>query len=152
VARTIALQRLTASARTRADLEQALARRNVPADAARRVLDRLERVGLVDDRAYAAAFVDSRRVRPGWSRSHISRWLADRGVDRDTVAEAVAALAAEDEHGSAVAFARSRWGRNRHLDPDVRTRRLLAALARRGYSAQTSRRAVAEVAAEEESQ
>ena len=62
VARTIALQQLGFGPRTRAQLEQVMARRNVPEEAARRVLERFSEVGLVDDAAYASAWVESRHT------------------------------------------------------------------------------------------
>ncbi len=150
MARTIVLQRLTASARTRAELEKALDRKNVPTDVAQRVLDRMEDVGLVDDAAYAAAFVESRSRRAGWSGRSMRKWLSDRGVDRETVAMAVAELQPDAELATAVAFVRKRWSRQRGLDEGVRRRRLLAALARRGYSADLAHRAMTIVAEEEE--
>jgi regulatory protein len=51
VARKILLDRLTGAPRSRAELEKALARKNVPDDIARRLLDRFTEVGLVDERA-----------------------------------------------------------------------------------------------------
>lgn len=148
MARAIVLRRLAASARTRHELEQALARKNVPVDSARRVLDRMAELGLVDDREYASAFVDSRRQRPGWSRRSLRQRLRDKGVDRDIIDSALAALPTEDELATAASLVRSRWGRGGGVPPDVRERRLLAMLARRGYSAATARAALDIVARE----
>ena len=53
VARTILLRRLAAAPRTRAQLAADLAARDVPGDAAERVLDRFTEVGLIDDAAFA---------------------------------------------------------------------------------------------------
>lgn len=58
VARTIALRKLTAQARTRHELDQALRKKNVPDEIATTVLDRLEQVGLVDDAAFAQDWVE----------------------------------------------------------------------------------------------
>src|SRR5215213_6281976 len=57
VARSIALDRIAARARTRHELAQALKSRNVPPQVAEQVLDRLQEVGLVDDAAFAEAWV-----------------------------------------------------------------------------------------------
>ena len=48
MARQIALRLLESQPRTRAELERAMSRRGVPADAATAVLDRFTEVGLID--------------------------------------------------------------------------------------------------------
>lgn len=149
VARAVVLRRLAVSARTRHELEQSLARKNVPPESIHRVLDRMEDLGLVDDREYAAAFVDSRRQRPGWSRRSLSQRLRDKGVDRDIIESAMAALPIEDELATAASLVRSRWHRGGRVAPQVRERRMLAMLARRGYSAETARTALDVVAREQ---
>ncbi|MDD9204853.1 regulatory protein RecX, partial [Georgenia sp. 10Sc9-8] len=53
VARTIALRQLSAAPRSRAQLADAMARKDVPEAVAEAVLDRFTEVGLVDDAAYA---------------------------------------------------------------------------------------------------
>ncbi|MFN8126139.1 MAG: regulatory protein RecX [Candidatus Nanopelagicales bacterium] len=132
LARTIVLRRLTGSARTRAELEKALAAKSVPAEVAEAVLDRFTELGLIDDAEYAAAFTESRRHRGGWSRRAMQAKLRERGVPRDLVTEAMATVDADDERASALALARRRW--NTSVPLEVRRRRLTAMLARRGYS------------------
>ena len=53
VARTILLDALTGQARSRQELRQKLAKKDVPDDLAERLLDRFTEVGLVDDEAFA---------------------------------------------------------------------------------------------------
>ena len=55
VARAIVLTKLTAQARSRHELTDALAAKAVPADVAKQVLDRFTEVGLVDDAASAGS-------------------------------------------------------------------------------------------------
>src|SRR6187397_2400619 len=86
VARSICLSQLTHGPRTRSQLAETLRKRLVPDEAAETVLDRLTAVGLVDDAAYAAGWVRSRRLHRGLSSSAIARELRHRGVDRDVVA------------------------------------------------------------------
>ena len=70
--------------RTRAQLAEALRKREVPEEAAEAVLERFSEVGLIDDEAFAAAWVSSRhagRVSPeGPSpRSSVTAgWTRDR--------------------------------------------------------------------------
>lgn len=134
VARAIVLRRLTAAPRTRSELQRSLRERNVPDEVGQRVLDRFTEVGLIDDAQYAAAFTESRRQRSGWSRRAIAAKLHDRGVPRDVIAEALAAVDGDDELQTARDLAARRWERTRTLAPEVRRRRIAAMLARRGYS------------------
>ena len=71
VARTILLDQLTGRARSRRELADKLAQNNVPEELATSLLDRFEEVGLVDDAAFARAWVEGR---------HASRGLATRAL------------------------------------------------------------------------
>lgn len=133
VARTIALRRLTAQARTRHELDQALRRKNVPDEVATSVLDRLEEVGLVDDEAFAQDWVESRHRRRHLSRSALRRELQAKGVDRDLVDAALTGVGTDDELVAARALVAKKAAATRGLDPLVRHRRLAGALARRGF-------------------
>ena len=61
VARGICLRALTGAPKTRQQLADLLAARGVPDDAAEAVLDRFTEVGLIDDAAFARAWVSSRQ-------------------------------------------------------------------------------------------
>ncbi len=60
VARTILLDQLTGRARSRKELSDKLKTKNVPPEVATRLLDRFEEVGLIDDEAFARAWIASR--------------------------------------------------------------------------------------------
>jgi regulatory protein len=136
------LRQLTAAPRTRAQLDQALARRGVPDDVTDDLLDRLEEVGLVDDQEYARMWVESRHAGRGLSRRALRYELAQRGVDPDLVRTAVEVVDDDAELAAATALARRRLSGMRDPDPQRRDRRLLAMLARRGYGAGTATRAL----------
>nr|BFE87853.1 hypothetical protein GCM10020093_104540 [Planobispora longispora] len=97
VARAICLRLLTMSPRTRAQLAEALRKREVPDDAAEAVLERFSEVGLIDDEAFAAAWVSSRHAGRGLARRALASELRQRGVEEDTVKEAVEQLDPEQE-------------------------------------------------------
>ena len=59
-ARAIVLRQLTASAKSRQQLEDKLADKDIPESVARAVLDRFEQVELVDDQAFAQSYVRQR--------------------------------------------------------------------------------------------
>lgn len=144
-ARRIALDALSRAARTRGQLEALLQRKEVAPEAAAAVLDRFEEVGLIDDRDYAEAFVESRhRVRGQGSRV-LSMELRRRGVADDVVADAVGGLDPDREFETACRIARSRYERMPAVAPEVKVRRLAGFLARKGYSGAVVARAVRQV-------
>ncbi|OMH31180.1 regulatory protein RecX [Tersicoccus sp. Bi-70] len=157
MARSIVLRQLTGSAKSRAQLEQKLADRNVPEDAATAVLDRYEDLGLVDDVEFARMWVSSRVEYRHLGRSALRRELTLKGVDRDTVADALANVSDEQEYEGALALVRRKVtaaDRRELASPDADrqrlVRRLVSMLARKGYPPGTAFRAVNEVLGEDE--
>ena len=134
MAHRIALRSLTAQARSRAELERTLRRRNVPEPAADRVLDRLTAVGLVDDAQLAREWVAVRQPRRQLSRDGLRRELQAKGVAREAIESALADLAPEAEREAAQTLARRRLRSMTGLAREVQYRRLAATLGRRGFS------------------
>jgi regulatory protein len=133
VARTVALRLLTGAPRSRAQLAEAMARRDVPDEIADRVLDRFTEVGLVDDAAYAEVLVRSRHAEKGLSRRALAMELRRRGVDPVTAAEALEQVEDSDEESAARVLVRRKLASTRGLDREVRVRRTSAMLGRKGY-------------------
>lgn len=144
VAHTICLRLLTAAPRTRAQLAAALERRNVPADAAEVVLGRLTEVGLVDDDAFAGAWVQSRHRGRGLSRRALAAELRQRGVQGATIERAVETLDDGAEAIAARGLVDRRLATMAGLPDEVRRRRVLGLLARKGYPAGLASRVVRE--------
>lgn len=144
VARSIALRQLTAAPRTRAQLAEAMARRDVPGDVAERVLDRFEEVRLVDDAEYARMWARSRHAERGLSRRAIAHELRQRGVAGDHVEQALEQVDDDAEAAAARALVERRLPATRRLDRDARVRRLVGMLARKGYPSGLAFRAVRE--------
>jgi regulatory protein len=138
VARRIALTALTTAPRTRSELAKLLAKREVSADVAEAVLDRFGEVGLVDDAAFANAWVDSRHVGRGLGRRALGDELRRKGVDNAVTALALEQVSDADELLAARGLVRRKLAGTRDLEPAKRDRRLLGMLARRGYPAGTS--------------
>ncbi|MGI5491675.1 recombination regulator RecX [Microtetraspora malaysiensis] len=132
-ARAICLRLLTMAPKTRAQLAEALRKREVPEEAAQAVLERFSEVGLIDDEAFAAAWVSSRHAGRGLARRALAQELRHRGVDEDTVNEAVDQLDPEQEVETARRLVARKLSGTRGLDPQTRTRRLVGMLARKGY-------------------
>ncbi|HEY5186115.1 MAG TPA: regulatory protein RecX [Actinomycetes bacterium] len=149
VARTIALQQLGFGPRTRAQLEQVMARRNVPEESVRRLLERFCEVGLVDDAAYASAWVESRHTGRGLARRALAHELRHRGVPDPLVDQALDELDSDRELATARALVARRLPATRSLEPAARVRRLTGLLARKGYPGGLSYRVVREALAGE---
>ena len=141
-ARLACLRLLAVAPRTSAQLREALTRRGLAEEEIEPVLGRLREVGLVDDRAFAEAWVSSRHVGRGLGRRALAAELRTRGVHRDTVEEAVAVIDSEAELVAARALVRRRLLATEGVPPEVRVRRLTAMLARKGYGAGLAYRAV----------
>ncbi|MFI1166349.1 recombination regulator RecX [Streptomyces sp. NPDC020801] len=133
-ARAICLRLLTGTPRTRKQLADALRKREIPDDAAQEVLSRFEEVGLIDDSAFADAWVESRHHGRGLARRALARELRTKGVDAALIDEAVGRLDADREEATARELVARKLRSTRGLDRDKRLRRLAGMLARKGYS------------------
>jgi regulatory protein len=142
MARSLCLRALTTRAQTRKELADLLRSKGIPADVAATVLDRFTAVGLVDDAALAAGYAESRHRTLGLSRSALRQKLRERGVAPETAEAAVSHIDLEAEESAALALARRKLAMMKHVDPPTRARRLLAMLARKGYSASISHQVV----------
>ncbi|MFF0943145.1 regulatory protein RecX [Kocuria sp. CPCC 205300] len=138
VARAIVLRQLTASAKSRKQLEDKLADRNVPEDVAREVLDRFEEVDLVDDAQYAELYVRSRAGSRKLARAAIRRELATRGISGELAESALEQRTDEDERADAADLVRRKLPAGLDLsdraERDRAVRRLVGMLGRKGYA------------------
>ena len=132
-ARQICLRLLTAAPRTRAQLATALRRRGIPAEAAEAVLGRFTDVGLIDDAAFARAWVESRHHSRGLSRRSLSAELRRQGVETEEIREAVDTLDPEQEVATARRLVEQKMATTRGQPPEARVRRAAGTLARKGY-------------------
>ncbi|WP_323185498.1 recombination regulator RecX [Kitasatospora sp. NBC_01287] len=144
-ARDICLRLLTGTPRTRKQLGDALRKREIPEEVADEVLSRFEEVGLIDDAAFAAAWVESRHAGRGLARRALAQELRTRGVAGALVEEAVAQLDPEEEAATARALVERKLRTTAGLERQARMRRLVGMLARRGYPEGLAFRVVREV-------
>lgn len=148
-ARAICLRLLTGTPRTRDQLAQALRQRDVPDEVAEEVLSRFEEVGLINDAAFAEAWVESRHHSRGLARRALARELRTKGVDSALIDEAVGQLDGEREERTARELVERKLRATRGLDRDKRIRRLAGMLARKGYSEGVALRVVRRALEEE---
>ncbi|MET7884534.1 recombination regulator RecX [Streptomyces avermitilis] len=148
-ARAICLRLLTGTPRTRKQLADALRKREIPDDVADEVLSRFEEVGLINDGAFADAWVESRHHGRGLARRALARELRTKGVDSTLIDEAVGQLDSEQEEATARELVARKLRSTRGLDRDKRLRRLAGMLARKGYSEGMALRVVRQALEEE---
>jgi regulatory protein len=135
-----ALGLLAVRPRSRRELERRLLAARFEHDEVQDVLTRLERVGLVDDEAFARQYAEHRFG----SRKEGSRGV-EQGLRAAGIAPALAASVAEgtpdDDEERAAELARSRASRLRGVAPPKAFARLSSLLMRRGYSPEIARSA-----------
>ena len=149
-ARAICLRLLTGAPRTRKQLADALRKKEIPESAAEKVLSRFEEVGLIDDAAFAGAWVESRHAGRGLARRALARELRTRGIPDEVVNDAVGRIDPAQEARMAREMVDRKLPSTRGLDRQVRVRRLAGMLARRGYSEGLALRVVREALTAEE--
>ncbi len=146
-ARNICLRLLADSARPRAGLAQKLTQRGISDPVIERVLDRFTEVGLIDDQAYAHAYVRSKHQERSLSRWALASELRRKGLDDDVVDRAADAVDPAAEEIAAIRLITKRAPAALAAGAEAGRRRLLALLDRRGYPAELSIRVVDSVLA-----
>ncbi|WP_422770725.1 regulatory protein RecX [Plantactinospora sp. WMMC1484] len=150
-AREICLRQLAVRPRTRAELATALARHGISPEVVEQVLDRYDEVGIVDDAAFARAWVSSRHQGRGLARRALANELRQRGVEAGIATEALGELDDTTEAETARLLV-DRKLRSATGSPEAVFRRLVAMLARKGYPAGVAIRAVKEALAERDAE
>ncbi len=143
-AKAICLRLLASSARPRANLAQKLRTRGIGEPVITRVLDRFTEVGLIDDDAYAGAYVAAKQRERALSRHALGAELRRKGVDEAVVSGALESVDTQAEESRAAELLAKRVAGVSAAGPVAARRRLLALLHRRGYPAEMSIRLVDE--------
>jgi regulatory protein len=133
VARKILLDALTGAARSRKELADKLAKKEVPPAIAAQLLDRFEEVGLIDDAAFARIWIASRQPGKGLASRALAHELRRKGIDDEVAREALDEIDPDDEREVARRLVQRKLRSMRGLAPEVATRRLVGMLARKGH-------------------
>lgn len=148
-ARQVCLRELAIRPRTRSELAAAMRRHGVADDVAGEVLARYDEVGIIDDEAFARAWVASRHAGRGLARRALAAELRRKGVQSETVDEALTELDPDTELATARNLVIRRLRSSRRDRPEAMLRRLVAMLARKGYPPALAVRVVKDVLAED---
>jgi regulatory protein len=125
-----ALHMLSRRPHSEQEIREKLARKGVPEPAQDKAVEQLVTAGLVDDDAFARAWIENRlSFRPRSARVLMLE-LTSKGVSKEII---VQALQDYDEVSAARKAALSGWRRYRHLSPETAHRRLSGYLERRGF-------------------
>lgn len=133
-AQTIALNALAPRAKSRGELASHLKRRGIEEDVAVEVLDRLEKSGLVNDLEFARAWASSRMRAKNLSKRVIANELREKGVTADLIAIALDEIDSDLEYRAALELGMRKARSLARFDEDVRERRLVSTLQRKGFN------------------
>ncbi len=117
--------------RSEAEIRQYLRGKQTPDDMIDTILTRLRRVGLVNDEAFAQAWVRHRGATSPRGARALRQELRQKGIDRPQIDAAVEDL---DEEEGALEAARPRAARLAALPPEEFRRKLSEFLLRRGFA------------------
>jgi len=126
----------------------ALRKNGISAEVAAEVLERYGEVGIIDDMAFAQAWVTSRHHGRGLARKALAGELRRKGVDVDAVGAALDELDPETEAQTARALVERKLRTEQPGKSEALFRRLVGVLARKGYPAGLAIRVVKEAIAE----
>jgi len=138
------LYQLGASARSRLQLTTRLKENGIPDDIIKEVLDKYEESGIINDADFSVMLAESRHRNKGLSRNAIRRELKQKGIDEDQAEIAVESISEEDEYARACDLVSRKLKSMTKLTPEVKTRRLVGLLARKGYSGNLAYKVVKE--------
>lgn len=144
-----ALQFLGYRPRSEGEIQRRLRQRGFAGDAIEATIAKLRDWRYVDDGDFAERWIENRLEHRPRSARLLAQELRQKGVDAATAAEAIDA-AAIDEVAGATSLAADKLRKLASLPEDVRTRRVSAFLARRGYGFGVIRAALANLDADPE--
>ncbi len=136
----------SARPQTEAELRARLAARAVPDEVADAALVRAKVAGVVDDAAFARAWVADRGAQRGYGAARLRQELRRRLVPEPLAEDALRTLEGRDDLAVATELAGERARRMpAALAPEAVARRLTAFLLRRGYAPGLSQRVAVDV-------
>jgi regulatory protein len=133
-AKAKALRLLSHRALATDELRQKLLDRDFSERTAKRVIEDLTRVGLLNDESFAASFVHSRMNQRPCSKKLLTLELKHKGFGEDAAAEAVeAAYGPQSEEEVAIALFRTKMVSLKGEDPRKARKKAVEFLFRRGF-------------------
>jgi len=141
-AENISMHALARRGVSSAEMSSLLAARDLDEQVVSDEVERLEGVGLLNDRELAENLVRSKHERKGLGRGAVTSELRSRGIAPELIEQAMSEIDDDDEQSRADEWALKRATSLQGLDQATAERRLNGYLMRRGYRSETIRRAV----------
>ncbi len=123
------LGQLSYRRRSRRELADYLKRKGYDEDISASVMRRLEDVGLLDDAAFAAAWIADRQLLRPRSRRILQVELMKKGIDRDIITDALSRVSEDSQLDALTDLIERKRRQSSYADPQ----KLMAFLARQGY-------------------
>ena len=108
-ARAVAYRYIGYAARSRREIEKRLERDEFTPDIIQAILAECEAQGWVDDTKFAGDWIADRADRKKYGKTRLKMELQRKGIDKDTLNEALDKVDDEDELKRALAAAQSKW-------------------------------------------
>jgi regulatory protein len=134
----LAIRFLHVRPRTRHEMSEYLKRKNITGEIISSNIQRLENAGLLNDDAFAASWVASRRALKPRSKWMLERELMEKGVSSESISSALHEIDPESELKTLVEVVRRKRQQSVYQD----TQKLIAYLGRQGYSYELIKRAL----------
>jgi regulatory protein len=144
-----ALRYLGQKPRTRQEIAQRLAQKEVDQTVIDEILVRLQREKLVDDDLYARQWARQRITSQRKGKMWIRQELRQKGISKASIGEALGEITDYEEWESALSIGRKKWNQVRGDIMDKK-RKTFPFLMRRGYSGDMTRRVVNHLSAAEQ--
>lgn len=132
-AREMALRILGSAPRSAEQLREGLRKRLVVEPVIEEIIARYTEVGLLNDAELAATVARTRHNERGASRRAIGAELRRKGFEQPDIDAALAQIDDEDEYARAHELALARWNKLAGLEHQVKVRRTVGMLGRKGY-------------------
>jgi regulatory protein len=152
IAHTIALNALVARAKSKGEVLAHLKKRGVDQEVAQATVFRLQEAGLINDAEFAKAWTQSRHNAKKISKRIIASELRTRGVDQNSIDEALDEIDDESEYRTAFALGMRKYSTMSRLEPEVQIRRIQSLLQRKGFSFSVISRVIRELGVQSDEQ
>ncbi len=134
-----AMGQLSYRRRSRRELVDFLRRKDYDEEMAAGVITRLELLGLIDDAAFAAAWIADRQLLRPRSKRTLRTELMQKGIDRETITLALSEVTDEGQLEVLVGLIERKRRQSAYQEPQ----KLMSFLARQGYAYDQIKKALA---------
>ncbi|MGI6192184.1 MAG: regulatory protein RecX [Christensenellales bacterium] len=145
-----ALHYLTATDRTKSQMERNLSKKGFSEEVVKETIEKLESYGYVDDRDYATRYVKQQVEIKGLGKRTVAGKLYRFGIDSETAQEALSTVDEETERQNALSWAIKFNHRIDEADPRKKREKIVRRLVLKGFSYDVINSALREALSDED--